>query len=84
LVAATGRTTAREGCLSVPEFIGETLRARKVTLRARDPETGGTFERPLRGFLAIAAQHEIDHTRGILFLDRLIHPREALRLRHAG
>lgn len=84
IVEASGRRLAREGCLSIPGYVGETQRARRVVLRATDPTTGEPFEEVFKGFRAVVIQHEVDHLHGILFLDRLVHPREALRLRRAA
>lgn len=58
-----------EGCLSVPDYYGEVLRHRNVTMRATD-ESGASFERGAGGLLAQIIQHEIDHLDGILFTDR--------------
>lgn len=82
IVAASGRTTAREGCLSIPGFLGETQRRKRVEIDALDAE-GAAVRLDARGFLAIVAQHELDHLDGILFLDRLVDRRAALRLRVA-
>ncbi len=83
IVAASGRTTAREGCLSIPGFLGETQRRKRVEVEALDGE-GAPLRLDARGFAAIVAQHEIDHLDGILFLDRLVDRRAALRLRNAA
>lgn len=80
IVAASGRTTSREGCLSIPGFIGETQRRKRVEVEALDAD-GRPVRIDARGFAAIVAQHEIDHLDGILFLDRLVDRRAALRLR---
>ncbi len=79
---ASGRTITREGCLSIPGYIGDTRRARRVQVAAVDTDRN-SVELDERGFMAIALQHEIDHLDGILFLDRLANRREALRLRAA-
>ena len=81
IVAASGRTTAREGCLSIPGFLGETQRRKRVEVEALDG-SGMPVRIDARGFAAIVAQHEIDHLDGILFLDRLVDRRAALRLRN--
>ena len=62
--------TAEEGCLSIPDLFGEVERPLAVTLEALDRD-GRTYSVELSGFKARAAQHEIDHLDGILFLDRL-------------
>ena len=58
-----------EGCLSIPEYYGEVVRHKNVTLRATD-EHGAEFERGAGGILAQIIQHENDHLDGILFTDR--------------
>jgi peptide deformylase len=59
-----------EGCLSVPDFIADVTRARRVLV------TGWTADEKeqsieAEGLLAVALQHEIDHLDGKLFLDRI-------------
>ena len=58
-----------EGCLSVPEYYGEVIRSKNVTLKALN-EVGEEFERGAGGLLAQIFQHECDHLDGTLFVDR--------------
>ncbi len=70
VVGRGGRVIQREGCLSIPDLTGNTERASRVQVRARD--TGGRqWLRWFEGFEAIAIQHEVDHLDGTLFLDRV-------------
>jgi peptide deformylase len=62
--------TAEEGCLSIPEIYGDVERPLTVTLEALDRD-GQPYRLSLSGFKARAAQHEIDHLDGVLFLDHL-------------
>jgi peptide deformylase len=62
--------TAEEGCLSIPEIFGEVARSLAVTLEALDRD-GTPYRTEVSGFKARAAQHEIDHLDGVLFLDHL-------------
>lgn len=62
--------TAEEGCLSIPEIFGDVERPLVVVLEALDIE-GAPYRVELTGFKARAAQHEIDHLDGVLFLDHL-------------
>ena len=62
--------TAEEGCLSIPEIFGEVERPLAVTVEALDRD-GQPYRTELSGFKARAAQHEIDHLDGVLFLDHL-------------
>ena len=68
---------AREGCLSVPDYTGNVIRATRIKLRAQDPE-GTPLEFEMEGFEARAAQHEIDHLDGLLFVDRVVSRRTDL------
>lgn len=61
----------REGCLSVPDFTGNVIRATKITLNAQD-RYGEAHEYEMQGFEARAVQHELDHLDGKLFLDRVV------------
>jgi peptide deformylase len=70
IVEAEGRTTAEEGCLSIPDIYGDVTRAERVVLEALDRE-GKPFRLEAGGLAARAIQHEIDHLDGILFLDHL-------------
>lgn len=60
-----------EGCLSVDRDVDKYVkRYARITVRAQDYD-GNPLKIRVRGFLSIVFQHEIDHTNGILFLDRL-------------
>ena len=80
VVSATRKERGREGCMSVPDFTGDVARGRRLVVRGQLPVTGEWVEIATDGFEAVALQHEIDHTDGLLFLDRVtgpngIHPR---------
>ena len=70
LLETEGRTTAEEGCLSIPDIYGDVARPERVVLEATDLE-GNRVRRDATGLKARAIQHEIDHLDGILFLDHL-------------
>jgi len=72
-----GLVVGREGCLSVPDFTGNVIRAERVTLEAHD-ERGEQRQFHFEGYEARAVQHEIDHLDGLLFLDRLVSRRNDL------
>ncbi len=81
VLSATRKGRGREGCMSVPDFTGDVQRARRLVVRAQLPLTGEVVELETDGFEAVCLQHEIDHTNGLLFLDRVpdahaIHPRQ--------
>lgn len=60
---------APEGCLSVNGVQGKIKRAEKVTVKALD-ENGKEFKIAASKILSQAAQHEIDHLEGVLFIDK--------------
>lgn len=73
-----------EGCLSVPDIYGKVPRYSKVRVRAQDID-GRFFRVTAEGFLARVFQHEIDHTNGIVFIDRIKDdPSAFFRLREDG
>ena len=72
-----GFEIGREGCLSVPDFTGNVIRATRIRLGARDP-WGKPLEFEMEGFEARAVQHEIDHLDGLLFVDRVVSRRTDL------
>lgn len=70
-----------EGCLSLPNIWGEVERNRSLTLTFLD-ENGRKHTKFLRGFMAIVAQHEIDHLDGILFPKRVLEQKGTLYESH--
>lgn len=71
IVAFAGEQREEEGCLSLPERWGRTVRPQHVTVRAIDRQ-GRPFEVSGSGLLARAFCHEIDHLDGKLFIDHVI------------
>ena len=71
IVAYAGEQREDEGCLSIPERWGRTIRPQHVTVRATDRH-GNLFEVSGSGLLARAFCHEIDHLDGKLFIDHVI------------
>jgi peptide deformylase len=69
IVASSGWEVGEEGCLSVPGVYDEIKRAYAIELKALD-ETGRPIELKAEGYLARAIQHEIDHLKGVLFVDK--------------
>jgi peptide deformylase len=72
-----GMKKGREGCMSVPDFTGNVIRADNIVLQALN-ENGEQKKYEMEGFEARAVQHEIDHLDGLLFLDRLVSRRNDL------
>jgi peptide deformylase len=58
-----------EGCLSVPELLGEVERNSSIVVIGLD-RFGKKQKISAKGWLARIFQHEIDHINGILFVDR--------------
>jgi peptide deformylase len=77
IVEWDGYEMGREGCLSVPDYTGNVIRATRINLRAQDP-WGAPLEFRMEGFEARAVQHEIDHLDGLLFVDRVVSRRTDL------
>lgn len=77
ITAWEGFAVGREGCLSVPDYTGNVVRAENISLEALDRE-GKPLKYDFEGFEARAVQHEIDHLDGLLFLDRLVSRRNDL------
>ncbi|HIG29099.1 MAG TPA: peptide deformylase [Verrucomicrobiales bacterium] len=59
-----------EGCLSFPEIYGDISRPEAVKVTALD-RNGEKIEFECGGLLAKAVQHENDHLKGILYIDRM-------------
>lgn len=59
-----------EGCLSIPEYLGEVERPARIKARFLNLE-GQTVEVEADGLFARVFQHELDHLNGILFIDHL-------------
>jgi len=59
-----------EGCLSFPDISADIARAAHVKVRATGLD-GEPIEFEAEGLLSRAAQHEVDHLNGILFIDRM-------------
>jgi peptide deformylase len=72
-----GMEKGREGCMSVPDYTGNVIRARTIRLNAYN-EFGQLQSYDCEGYEARAIQHEVDHLDGILFLDRLVSRRADL------
>ena len=71
IVARAGEQREQEGCLSIPERWGTTVRPQHVTVRAVNRQ-GKPFEVTGSDLLARALCHEIDHLDGKLFIDHVI------------
>jgi peptide deformylase len=70
IVEMSGKKVGREGCMSVPDLTANVRRANALTVLGTTP-AGERVEIQTRGFESRAFQHEIDHLRGMLILDRV-------------
>lgn len=64
-----------EGCLSVPNEMGEVIRPKKLKVKALN-ENGDMVEYEAEDLFARAVCHELDHLDGVLFIDKLIDKKE--------
>lgn len=60
---------AEEGCLSLPEIYGLVNRHKKIKVAAFDRK-GKKVKFAAEGIFARVIQHEVDHLRGVLFIDK--------------
>lgn len=70
MISSKGGKIEREGCLSVPEYTANVMRAEEVTIKGLNVDGSESFITST-GFEAVALQHEVDHLDGILFIDRI-------------
>ncbi|OLZ09737.1 peptide deformylase [Sulfobacillus thermosulfidooxidans] len=76
-----GVQSGYEGCLSIPDLVGEVERAEKIRVTGLDRH-GHQIWLNCEGLLARCLQHEIDHLDGILFTDLALKvvPRESVEV----
>ncbi len=60
-----------EGCLSIPELVGEVERFATVHVKGQN-RRGQPMKVKAEGWLARIFQHEVDHINGVVFPDRAI------------
>ncbi len=70
IIEKSGSKLMREGCMSVPDYTGNVLRAEHIVVEFTN-RIGQLRVIEANGFEAIAIQHELDHLDGLLFLDRV-------------
>ena len=71
IISESGEQTDFEGCLSIPDVLGEVKRPEIVVAQALNAK-GEKITVEGTGLLAVALCHEIDHLDGILFKDKVI------------
>ncbi|MBO4326505.1 MAG: peptide deformylase [Clostridia bacterium] len=64
-----GEQTCTEGCLSLPGYQGEVVRAKKIRIESLN-EKGEPVTIEAEDFFAVVCQHEIDHLDGVLYKDK--------------
>ena len=77
IITYDGFAKGREGCMSVPDYTGDVIRAERIEVEYFD-EFGQKHSIKTGAFEARAIQHELDHLEGLLFLDRLVSRRSDL------
>jgi peptide deformylase len=70
IIEKSGSRLMREGCMSVPDYTGNVLRAEHIVVEFTN-RLGQLRVIESSGFEAVAIQHELDHLDGLLFLDRV-------------
>jgi peptide deformylase len=70
IVRRKGQRLVSEGCLSIPGYVGQLMRAESVTAKALDL-SGKPVRIKGEGLLSQALEHEIDHLNGVLYIDRM-------------
>ena len=70
VIEKSGEIECEEGCLSVPDYYENVIRANDIKVQALN-QHGKTFELEASEMLSVCIQHEIDHLDGILFVDHL-------------
>ena len=68
VIEKSGEIQWEEGCLSVPDYYENVIRANDIKVQALN-QHGETFELEASEMLSVCIQHEIDHLDGILFVD---------------
>ena len=68
--ASDEKKSCEEGCLSLPEEYEEVSRPDRVRVKYID-ENNTPREIEADGLLAVAIQHEMDHLKGVLFVDHI-------------
>jgi peptide deformylase len=71
IVRRKGERIVNEGCLSIPGYLGEVMRAESVTAKGQDIN-GKEIRIKAEGLLSQALEHELDHLDGVLYIDKLV------------
>ncbi len=68
IIKYKGYIETQEGCLSIPNFFYNIKRYNYIYIKAKNIE-GKKIKIKTKGLLSVCIQHEIDHTKGKLFID---------------
>ena len=77
------QSTYHEGCLSVPEIWEDVDRPARLRVEYTD-EKGRRQTLKAEGLLATCLQHEIDHIKGLLFIDHISKLKRSIALRKSA
>ncbi|HEX13335.1 MAG: peptide deformylase [Desulfurella sp.] len=75
---STDEIVTKEGCLSVPDYLGYVARPKKITVEYVDLN-GKRQVLEAKRFEAVVIQHEVDHLDGILFLDKIVSSNQLIK-----
>ena len=70
IMESSGESWFEEGCLSIPDVRLEVKRPEFIQFKYQD-ENGIEHIEEMRGLLARAIQHEMDHLKGVFIVDRV-------------
>ena len=70
ILESSGESWFEEGCLSIPNVRLEVKRPEFIQFKYQD-ENGTEHIEEMRGLLARAIQHEMDHLKGVFIVDRV-------------
>jgi peptide deformylase len=77
IISVEGEQKSDEGCLSIPDFTDTVTRPQKMIVRGLDLH-GEEITIEAEGLMARCLSHEIDHMKGVLFVDHLSSLKRAL------
>ncbi len=70
IIKRKGERLVEEGCLSIPGYKGEVKRSEQVKVKGLD-RSGKEIRLKAEELLAQVLEHEIDHLKGVLYIDHL-------------
>lgn len=71
ILEADGEQVGIEGCLSVPDVVGQVTRPQKVVVEYQN-RNGEKIKEEFLDFEAVVVSHEIDHLEGVLYTDKAV------------